>query len=99
MKNSSKILVAAAAGIAAGSVLGTLYAPAKGTETREKLDKEIRKLSDVFHGKCSIEKLNKVKGKLEMHKEQVEKAIQKINSKIVDRLTETPNEQKVQGIA
>jgi gas vesicle protein len=94
MKNSSKLLVAAAAGIAAGSAFGALYAPSKGSETREKLDKEIKKLSDVFQGKCSVDKLNKVKAKLETHKEQIEKAIQKINSKIADRMTETPHEQK-----
>jgi gas vesicle protein len=37
MKNSSKILIALGAGIAVGGVLGLLFAPDKGVETRTKI--------------------------------------------------------------
>ena len=40
MSKSGKILVAVAAGIAAGAVLGILFAPGKGSETRKKLNKK-----------------------------------------------------------
>jgi gas vesicle protein len=38
MNTSGKILAAVAAGIAAGAVLGILFAPDKGSETRRKIN-------------------------------------------------------------
>lgn len=43
MKTSSKIALALGIGFVAGSVLGVLYAPAKGSETREKFQRQRRK--------------------------------------------------------
>jgi gas vesicle protein len=43
MKTSSKIALALGIGLAAGSILGVLYAPAKGSETREKFRRQRRK--------------------------------------------------------
>jgi gas vesicle protein len=37
MKNGSKILIAAAAGLAAGALIGVLLAPEGGKETRKKI--------------------------------------------------------------
>jgi gas vesicle protein len=37
MKNSSKILVALGAGLAIGGLLGVLFAPLKGADTRKKI--------------------------------------------------------------
>ena len=46
MNNTSKILVALAAGIAVGGVLGILFAPEKGSETRRKINEEGKKIVD-----------------------------------------------------
>ncbi len=43
MKTSSKIAVALGVGLVVGSVLGVLYAPAKGAETRSNLQRQRRK--------------------------------------------------------
>ncbi len=37
MKNSSKVLIALGTGLAIGGILGVLFAPARGTETRKKI--------------------------------------------------------------
>ena len=88
MKNSSKVIAAAAAGVAAGGALGVLFAPDKGSETRVKFDKQAKKLVKLFHSKCTKEQLIMVKEKLEKHKERLENHIQKINTKIEARETE-----------
>ena len=89
MKNSSKLLAA----IAAGSVLGVLFAPAKGSETRKKIDTQARKLKKLLRGReCSKAQLTMVKEKLEKHKERLEKHLQKINSRLVEYDTKTSSE-------
>ncbi len=47
MKNGSKILIALAAGIAAGAVLGVLFAPAKGEDTRKSIVDGGKNLTDA----------------------------------------------------
>ncbi|MBK7376670.1 MAG: YtxH domain-containing protein [Ferruginibacter sp.] len=71
MKNSSKILVALAAGVAAGAVLGILFAPGKGSDTRKKIVDEGKKMTDDVKHKFGkgMEKLNELKTGL---KEKVE---------------------------
>ena len=46
MKSSGKILAAVAAGIAAGAILGILFAPDKGSETRRKISERGKRFSD-----------------------------------------------------
>jgi len=46
MNNTSKIIIAAAAGAVAGAILGILFAPAKGKETRENIRKKGKQLAD-----------------------------------------------------
>ena len=80
MKTSSKVLAATA--IATGSALGILFAPAKGSESRKKLNKQLGKLARLLNGECSKEKLLMAKGKLEQHKLRIEQHLQKINTKL-----------------
>ena len=85
MKKSSKVLATVAAGMAIGGALGLLYAPEKGSETRAKLDKKLKKLTRNFDGNCNKEQLEFVKGKLEQHKQRLEKHLQKINARIAEK--------------
>jgi gas vesicle protein len=48
MKTSSKVAVALGVGLAVGGLLGILYAPAKGAETREKFQRQRKKWRAQF---------------------------------------------------
>ena len=51
MKNTSKIMIAFGAGLAIGGVLGILFAPDKGSVTRQKLAEGGKKFADNFNKK------------------------------------------------
>jgi len=51
MNNTTKILVAFAAGALAGAALGILFAPDKGSETRKKIGEEGKKIADSMKNK------------------------------------------------
>jgi gas vesicle protein len=74
MKNTSKILVALGAGLAIGGIIGILFAPAKGVETRQKIAKSGKKLRDEF-GRKIKEGKNKMKDKMK-------EAVEKVNGKV-----------------
>ena len=61
MKNTSKILIALGAGVAIGGLLGVLFAPAKGSDTRKKISDGSKKLVERFNSqiKAGKEKLQK----------------------------------------
>ena len=46
MNDNSKILAALLAGLAAGVAVGILFAPEKGSETRDKLNDSLKNLGD-----------------------------------------------------
>jgi hypothetical protein len=77
MKKSSKQLLAVAASLAAGAVIRTVLSPHKRTGSG-------KYQGDTWISKCSREKLQMIKGKLEMHKSRLENKIQKINSKLAE---------------
>jgi gas vesicle protein len=56
MKNIYKILISLGIGAVIGSILGVLFAPAKGTETREKLAEAGKKWKERFDHKVKREK-------------------------------------------
>jgi len=66
MKNSGKIVVAHAAGVTLGALLGVLFAPDKGVETRSKLKKKGKKLKEDLQ-----DSTNKLKDKLNHLKDEV----------------------------
>jgi gas vesicle protein len=70
MNTSGKILAAVAAGIAAGAVLGILFAPDKGTETRRKISEQGKKIADGIKVK-----FNKGKEKFNDLKEDIEQKV------------------------
>lgn len=71
MKNTSKMLIALGAGLAIGGVLGVLFAPDKGANTRHKIAENGKKLADQFKQKVKMgkekmeEKLSRVNGEAE----------------------------------
>lgn len=70
MNNNSKILIAVAAGMAAGAVLGILFAPDKGADTRKEINDQIKKLADTIE-----DSFNKGKEKFHDIKEKVEQEV------------------------
>jgi gas vesicle protein len=74
MKNITKLLVALGAGLAIGGVLGVLFAPRKGKETREKIKEDGTKLKTQLSEKLSWGK-QKVAEQLSKADRQVDELI------------------------
>lgn len=55
MKDSSKVVIALLAGLAAGAALGILFAPEKGEETRDKLSESLKNLGDSIKETAAAE--------------------------------------------
>lgn len=51
MNRTARIITAFAAGAAAGAILGMLFAPGKGSDTREKIKDKAKKLSSDLEEK------------------------------------------------
>lgn len=66
MKNGGKILTALLTGLAAGTVIGILFAPEKGSETRDKLNESLADLSDALKERAEeqFDQLAELKDKL-----------------------------------
>jgi gas vesicle protein len=64
--DGTKVVLALIAGLAAGAALGVLFAPEKGTETRDKLSESLNSLSDSIKetAAAELEKLNGLKSKV-----------------------------------
>lgn len=68
--NSGKIVIGALAGIAVGAVLGILFAPDKGSETRSKIAQKGQDCKDTVKNKLN-DLLNDITEKVEKVGEQV----------------------------
>ncbi len=76
MNNTGKIITAVAAGAAAGAILGILFAPAKGSETRQKLNDQGKKIA------------NSVKDKLEKGKERMNDLKEEFTKTVKEKIEE-----------
>jgi len=70
MNTTGKILTAFAVGAAAGAILGILFAPDKGSETRNKISEQGKKIADSIK-----EKANKTKEDLNDLKEEIKETV------------------------
>jgi Gas vesicle protein len=66
MDSNAKVVAALLAGLAAGAALGILFAPEKGSETREKLNDSLKDLGDAIKERTAeqVEHLNDFKEKM-----------------------------------
>ncbi|MBE8722841.1 YtxH domain-containing protein [Sphingobacterium pedocola] len=66
MNDSGKIVAALLAGLAAGAVLGVLFAPEKGTETRDKINESLADLGEALKERAEeqLDQLNDFKEKI-----------------------------------
>ncbi len=55
MNDNSKVLIGLLAGLAAGAALGLLFAPEKGSETRDKLSQSLKDLGDTIRDRAADE--------------------------------------------
>jgi len=64
--NSGRVVAALLAGLAAGAAIGLLFAPEKGTDTREKLNDSLKDLGDAIKERSAEqrEQFNDLKEKL-----------------------------------
>lgn len=64
--DNGKIVTALLAGLAAGAVLGILFAPEKGSETRDKLNDSLADLGDAIKERAEeqINQLSEFKDKI-----------------------------------
>lgn len=87
MKDSGKVVTALLAGLAAGAVLGLLFAPEKGSETRDKINDSLADLADAIKERAEqqIDQLNDLKEKvLASVKSKAEKAEEYIDDEITE---------------
>ena len=73
--SSGKLLLGVLAGVAAGALIGILFAPEKGSVTRKKISKKsddyVEDLKDKFN-----QLLEKVKGTAEAAEDKIEEAME-----------------------
>ena len=86
MKNSSRVLVALAAGAAIGGILGILFAPDKGSVTREKIADKAKDAADNVKDYVSAGK-----DKLEEIKNNLEAKLDKVNQKLREKRNDYEN--------
>jgi gas vesicle protein len=70
--NSGKVVLGVLAGVAVGAVLGILFAPDKGTETRKKISRKGEDAVDEIAEKFD-ELLNSLTEKIDAVKEEIGK--------------------------
>lgn len=74
MNNAGKIAIAVAAGAVIGGVLGVLFAPDKGTDTRKKIADGVKKIPETVKEKFNGLRVN-LKDKADSVKERAEELV------------------------
>lgn len=66
MSDNSKVLIGVLAGLAAGAALGLLFAPEKGSDTRDKLSQSLKDLGESIKDRAAdeINNLSSLKDKV-----------------------------------
>jgi gas vesicle protein len=82
MNDNTKVVIALLAGLAAGAALGLLFAPEKGSETRDKLSDSLKNLGDSIKDAAAAEIDNLVGLK--------DKIVSNVKSKIESVVGEEP---------
>ena len=86
MNNTAKIITALAAGAVAGAVIGVLFAPDKGSETRKKVSEEGKRLAQSLK-----EKLNQLKEKSDEVVSNIQRSMDELEAK-GETMRETMNQ-------
>ena len=76
MNSSSKIIIGVLAGVTAGAILGLLFAPEKGEDTRRKISEKYNDLSDAVKDKLN-DLVNVVKDEYEYAKDSASDLVKK----------------------
>lgn len=80
MNSTSKIIVSTLAGVGAGVLIGMLFAPEKGTETRRKIGEKYTDLSDGIKDKIT-ELVDTVKDEYGVAKEKASGIVNRATGK------------------
>jgi gas vesicle protein len=91
MNSTSKIIASVLAGVAAGAVLGLLFAPEKGEETRRRISEKYNDLSDSVKEKLN-DLVNVVKDEYEYAKDSATDLVNKASGQTPSMKSE-PNDQ------
>jgi gas vesicle protein len=92
MNDSTKVLAALLAGLAAGAALGILFAPEKGIDTRDKINDAFRNLSDSIKDRAAeeIDNLSSLKEKvvdnLKSRLSQTDSPVSQASSPVTDQI-------------
>lgn len=99
MNDNSKVLAGMLAGLAAGLAIGVLFAPEKGSETRDKLNESLRNLGDSIKDRAADEignlsdfkdkVVSTIKSKLQGAEAEIENTANKVRSVVNKGETES----------